>query len=206
VSLDPFAPIPLFAFPVFSTTIAGYAEHRKALIDEIQGFRRDHPVGLRRSNRNDAWHSGEEFLRSRSAAITWVLQHATVYARRCLAPFYQDWAHADLRMGSYWANVLGPGGFNAPHHHFPQHWSGAFYASVPSGDGPKPDEHAGCFEILNPNPWQSTWGGGNSVHAPKEGMVLLFPASLVHYVHPHAGPGDRISIAFNFNVIPKPRA
>lgn len=205
MSIDPFAPIPLFSFPVFSTMIGGYAAHRQALIDEIQAHRRQHP-GLRRSNRgSDAWHSDEAFLQARSPALTWVLQNVTGYARRCLGPLYQDWAGAELRMGSYWANVLPPGGFNAPHHHFPQHWSGAFYVSTP----PKvegADEHAGCFELVNPNPWQSTWGGGNSVHEVREGMILLFPASLVHYVHPNGSEGDRISIAFNFNVAPRARS
>ncbi len=205
MSIDPFAPIPLFSFPVFSTMIGGFAEHRQPLVDEIVALRKLHP-GIRRSNRNDAWHSGEEFLRAPSPHLTWVLQNVTMYARKCLAPYYQGWAGAELRLGSYWANVLGPGGFNAPHHHFPQHWSGAFYVQVPPRGDASPDEHAGCFEIVNPNPWQSTWGGGNSVHEVKEGMIVLFPASLVHYVHPHAGPGDRISIAYNFNVVPKPRS
>jgi uncharacterized protein (TIGR02466 family) len=200
---DPFAPIPLFAFPVFTTRVAGHEEHRQPLIDEIQACRKASP-GLVRSNRNDAWHSGEELLRSRHPSLGWALNHVTVYARRCLGPLYQGWAHSELKMGSFWANVLGPTGFNAPHHHFPQHWSGAYYVAVPEADGPRP-EHAGGFEILNPNPWQSTWGGGNSVHLPKEGMILLFPASLVHYVHPHGARGERISIAFNFNVVPKPK-
>jgi hypothetical protein len=34
-------------------------------------------------------------------------------------------------------------------------------------------------------------------------MTLLFPASLIHFVHPHEGDEDRISVAYNFNVVPK---
>jgi hypothetical protein len=33
--------------------------------------------------------------------------------------------------------------------------------------------------------------------SPAEGMLLLFPAWLDHFVHPHAGSEPRISIAFN---------
>jgi hypothetical protein len=33
--------------------------------------------------------------------------------------------------------------------------------------------------------------------------MLLFPSSLQHFVHPHAGERPRVSIAYNFNVVPK---
>ncbi len=32
---------------------------------------------------------------------------------------------------------------------------------------------------------------------PKAGGLLVFPSWLCHWVHPYAGPGERISLAFN---------
>jgi uncharacterized protein (TIGR02466 family) len=200
---DAFTPIPLFAFPLFVTIVGGAQQHKDALVKEILDLERKHP-GIRRSNRN-AWHSGEEFLASRSEGVAFVLQNATNYARQALGRYYQGWATSELKMGSYWANVLRAGGFNAPHHHHPTHWSGAYYVQVPQvGNGQ--DDLSGMIEFLNPTPWNTLGGtAGNFGYGPKEGMVMLFPASLVHYVHPHASEQPRISIAFNFSVVPKPR-
>jgi len=199
VSSDPFAPLPLFAFPLFSSVIAGHEQHKGPLLDAILAHRQRHP-GIRRSNR-DAWHSGSEFLQLRDEHVGWALQNVHTFARRALARFYKDWAGHDLKMGSYWANVLGKGGWNAPHHHFPQHWSGAYYVSV--GQVGTDGDLSGHIEFLNPSPWQTTWGSGNFAYGPREGLVMLFPASLLHLVHPHQSDEPRVSIAFNFNVLPK---
>ena len=201
MSSDPFTPMPLFSFPLFSTIVGGNAQHKAPLIKEILDLKKKHP-GMRRSNRN-GWHSGEEFVASRSEHVAFVLQNVTSYAKQALARYYQDWATSELRLGHYWANVLGPGGFNAPHHHHPTHWSGSYYVSVPQlGNGK--DDLSGMIEFLNPTPWNTLGGtAGNFGYGPKEGLMLLFPASLVHFVHPHSSDEPRISIAFNFNVVPK---
>jgi uncharacterized protein (TIGR02466 family) len=201
---DPFTPTPLFAFPLFSSVVAGFDAHREPLLAEILALQSREP-GIRRSNRN-AWHSGDAIQSIHSEHVAWVLDKVLTFGRLALGKYYQDWANAELKMGSYWANVLGPGGFNAPHHHFPQHWSGVFYVSVASVSGTTEDM-SGMIEFLNPTPWLSAIGrGGNYFYAPKDGLALLFPASLLHFVHPHASEIPRVSIAFNFNVVPRPRA
>jgi hypothetical protein len=69
------------------------------------------------------------------------------------------------------------------------------------------EDMSGMIEFLNPTPWQSAIGrGGNFFYAPKDGLALLFPASLLHFVHPHASAIPRVSIAFNLNIVPRPRA
>jgi hypothetical protein len=40
--------------------------------------------------------------------------------------------------------------------------------------------------------------GGSEVITPATGMMLLFPAWLMHGVRPYHGDRPRISIAFNF--------
>jgi uncharacterized protein (TIGR02466 family) len=198
---DPFTPIPLFAFPLFSTVLAEAPQHRDALCKEILELRAKHP-GVRRSNRG-AWHSGEEFLALRHPSVAWVLQNAVKFGRMALGRYNQEWATSELKLGHYWANVLGPGGWNAPHHHVPTHWSGVYYISV-GQVGTGGEELSGHIEFLNPNYWQGQGGrGGNFVYGPRDGLMLLFPASLVHFVHPHGGEENRISIAYNFSVVPK---
>ena len=193
---DPFAPLQLFSFPLFATMIGGHEEHRQGLLDEIAAQRRADP-GLVRSNRG-GWHSGEAFLASRNVHIGWVLDSVTTFARRALAPYYGGFKDKEVRLGHYWANVLGPGDYNAPHHHHPQHWSGVYYVAVPPSGGE--GDQGGTIEFLNPSPAQSHWGSGSFATAPRDGTTLLFPSSLVHLVHPHKAEGDRVSIAYNLNI------
>jgi uncharacterized protein (TIGR02466 family) len=199
---DPFAPTSLFSFPLFASVVAGYPERREAFVAEVLALREQHP-GIVRSNRN-AWHSGDELFQQRSEHVAWLLQKVTKFAKLSLARYYRNWEAQDLAITSCWANVLGPGGWNAPHHHFPNAWSGCFYLSVPPEIGTRAGDPAGMIEFLNPTPWLSAAGqAGNFVYGPKEGLTLLFPASIYHFVHPHPSDAPRISVAFNLEVVPK---
>ncbi len=201
MSSDPFTPLNLFAFPLFSSLIGEADKHKDALVTEILDLQGRYP-GAKRSNRN-AWHSADEFLASKNPHIGWVLNNATTFAKRSLARYYQDWATQEIRLGHYWANVLGRDGWNTPHHHFPTHWSGCYYVSV-GQVGTSAEDMSGMIEFLNPTPWQAAWNrSGNFAIAPKDGLMLLFPASLLHFVYPHNSDDLRISMAYNFTVYPK---
>ncbi len=199
--MDPFTPNHLFPFPIFTCAIAGAGERQQALLAEIEGHRARDP-GIRKSNRG-AWHSGDAFAAEPHPQVDWVLQTTLLYAQRVLGRYYGDWAQQEIRHGKYWANVVGAGGWNAPHHHFPSHWSGVYYVHVgPTGDGT--DDMSGMIEFLNPTPWQAVFHrSGNFALGPRDGMTVLFPSSLYHFVHPHHGDHQRVSIAYNFTVGPK---
>ncbi|MES2644893.1 MAG: TIGR02466 family protein [Myxococcota bacterium] len=198
---DPLAPTPLFSFPLFSSLISGFEAHRDPLVAHILDLRRANP-GLVRSNRN-AWHSGPELAATPNEHLAWLLQKVTKFGRLALAKHHDNWASTELQLGGCWANVLERGGWNAPHHHFPCQWSGVYYVSVGTL-GTRAGDPGGMIEFLNPTPWQSVIGqGGNFVYGPKDGLMLLFPGSLQHFVHPHDTDDIRVSIAYNFNVVPK---
>lgn len=201
LSEDPFVPLRLFATPLFSAMISGHESHRQGLLDCVAQARKDSP-SIGRSNRG-GWHSGAEFLALRDPHIGWLLQNVLSYARKALAPMYNNFESVELKLGHYWANVLPPHAFNAPHHHHPQHWSGVYYVSVPGAPPTDPDDRSGLIEFLNPDILQSQWGQGSFAYRPREGLTLLFPSSIVHLVYPHSEPEDRVSIAYNFNVVPK---
>lgn len=197
---DPFAPHQLFAIPFFSVRISDWGDHKQPLLDVIRAERARHP-GVRKSNRG-GWHSVTAHG-SDDPHLRWVLDTVTRYARRALAPSYGNWAQVDLQMGTWWSNVLDQGGWNAPHHHIPHQWSGTYYVNVPEFERADGDM-SGMLEFVNPNP--ADGGGnraGNFAIAPRDGTIVLFPSSLVHFVHPYHGPGERISIAYNLNVVPK---
>lgn len=198
---DPFAPISLFSFPIYTSVIAGHEAHKEPLLRDILDLKRKYP-GIVRSNRN-AWHSGEEFVDHKSEHVAWLLQKVTRFAQFALARQYQNWETSQLQLVSAWANVLGPGGWNAPHHHFPRHWSGVYYVSV-GQCGNSREDPGGMIEFLSPTPWLSAINhAGNFLHSPKDGLMIVFPSSIYHFVHPHATNEMRVSIAYNFDVVPK---
>ncbi len=203
MSTDPFEPLPLFHIPFYTVRVTDHGEHNPALLKRILKMRKRNP-GIIRSNRN-GWHAGPEFMQSDDPHIRWVIDTATRFARRALAPAYNNWSNTELQLGTYWANVLDKGGFNAPHHHTPQHWSGTYYVECPEPTGaPKDADMGGMLEFINP---VASYGAGErsgnfAIH-PRAGMLCLFPSALVHFVHPYHGPGVRVSIAYNFNIVGK---
>ena len=96
-----------------------------------------------------------------------------------------------------WINMHDRGGFNFPHMHEGCLISGCFYLRVPEG--------AGGLMFRDPRPGATNSrikGRGANAHrdihlAPSDGLFVLFPSWLEHYVEPHRGDEARIAIAFN---------
>ncbi len=96
-----------------------------------------------------------------------------------------------------WFNIHDRGGFNFLHMHDNVMLSGCFYLSVPQGSG------ALVFRDPRPGVLNSfVKGGGPNAHKdvqlkPRDGLLVLFPHWLEHYVEPHDGAEPRVAIAFN---------
>lgn len=111
-----------------------------------------------------------------------------------------------------WANVNGPGHANEFHCHPGAYWSGTYY--VDDGGVAANPSLGGEFEMMDPRgPGPAMYApalafagrGGLSLGAsetvrPKAGLLMLFPAWLLHQVRPYRGTRERISIAFNLSV------
>ena len=98
-----------------------------------------------------------------------------------------------------WINLHDRGGFNFLHMHEGSLLSGSFYLQVPPGAGefvfrdPRPGVIHGYVKGGVPN-------GHADVHLrPSDGLLVLFPCWMEHYVEPHEGEEPRITIAFNAN-------
>ena len=97
-----------------------------------------------------------------------------------------------------WLNVHDSGGFNMPHHHGNSLISGVFYLRVPAGSGRIifKDPRPGSFFCEN----AYSASAGEHALQPREGMTVLFPGFVEHYVEQSSfetGPGLRASVAFN---------
>jgi uncharacterized protein (TIGR02466 family) len=100
-----------------------------------------------------------------------------------------------------WANVVRPGDYHLVHNHPNNLWSGVYYVSV--GE-PEPDRpYNGQLELLDPRLTPNMVGIPDSMFEMRytvrvaEGLMIVFPSWLKHYVHPFYGNGERISVAFN---------
>jgi len=100
-----------------------------------------------------------------------------------------------------WVNVNRPGDYNMFHVHRSNHWSVVYYVSTGTLDPDTPQN--GRIELRDPRS-AATFAkipgftcGQPLLLRPEPGMMLVFPAWIVHGVHPFYGHGRRISIAFN---------
>ena len=96
-----------------------------------------------------------------------------------------------------WINIHDRGGFNFLHVHEGSLLCGCFYLQVPEGSGPL------VFRDPRPGVIHAgiTGNGANAYKdirlAPSDGLLVLFPSWLEHYVEPHDGDRPRIAVPFN---------
>lgn len=190
----------LYATPLVEVRLEQPSELNQRLKTIILGKEAGGP-GVARSNVG-GWHSPADLfdwpyeeIRILNAAVAELVLQTT----KAMSPGLGDFK---CRLGlSAWANVSRRGDYNTLHNHPDFHWSGSYYVSC---GAPDPEcGHAGCIEFRDPRAAINMISApgdalGQPVRIrPVEGMMLLFPAWLEHFVHPHAGSEPRISIAFN---------
>ena len=186
----------VFPTVIHTADAAGADEWTGALVDDIRRWRAESPESIGRSERGGAWHSPLNGMRRPAfrPLVDAVLALATDAFR---AGRYAGGSVARLK--SMWANVLPPGAHHAVHSHLPSLWSGVYYARLPAGASritfvdPRPAAEA-ARPRLAPGVDPGVGVTGIDVH---EGMLLLFPGWLQHYVEPNPGPGDRVAVSFN---------
>ncbi len=110
--------------------------------------------------------------------------------------------HKDVEITGCWANVSPPGSGHDSHMHPNNFLSAVYYVTVPRGGhritfwDPRHQIH-----ILAPPVEQFNVHNSDFANLEvNEGMLLLFPAWLVHSVPVNDGNERRISISFNINI------
>lgn len=93
-----------------------------------------------------------------------------------------DWSYTGA-----WFNVAVRGGYNAPHTHPLSQLSAAYYIRT---EDPPPDyPFSGRIDFIHENISYPFF--------PKAGELILFPGSMLHFVHPYYGNTLRICLSFN---------
>lgn len=193
-SVDELFPTPLLRFEV-----SDEAALNAALLGEI-ATRRRQEEGVRKSNTR-GWHSATDLFDRKEPAqvkLAQLLLRMIAEATRTVAP---ETKFSGLQLVSDgWINVNPTGAYNSPHDHPGAFWSGCYYVQVPAAS----DVDDGAIEFISPHkplPGLGLIGGGLTSDKlrirPKAGLMLLWPAHLLHWVHPNASTEERVTIAFN---------
>jgi len=150
------------------------------------------------------WHSPSDLMDwdfPEIRILTRALLETGAELTRALTPPRYDGEARVSFYGGCWANVLRNGGDNRIHNHPGAVWSGCYYVSCGAPVAEPPFN--GWIEFQDPRP--GNLHGGKERVEPEEGLLLIFPSWLNHFVNPFMGSGERISIAFNLDAEIVPR-
>jgi len=111
----------------------------------------------------------------------------------------------NLSFTQSWFNINRKHSYHEQHHHCPNIWSGVYYL--------KASEEDATISFINKNLLDVSWpykakkeintdyNSTQTVCKVKSGMLLIFPSYLHHKVDQHVSNNERISIAFNMDII-----
>jgi uncharacterized protein (TIGR02466 family) len=176
--------------------------HNAGLADYALRLRTAEP-GVAKSNAG-GWHSAGNIFEREEPLIGVLAQHlqeaiqyVSIVAKHVTAPRVNFKATLDG-----WINVNGRGDYNIPHYHPGNTWSGVYY--IRTGSDVPDRSTSGRIEFLDPRTRCESLGPSDGLRhsgsiwiSPADGMLLIFPSYLEHYVHPYQGSGERITLAFN---------
>lgn len=195
-----------FTTPIYYTDLIDSDALNAQLKKDIRAWRQEDPRGTVRSNvaQAGAWHSATDMhTRAEFNPLTLEIFEMVqgIYHALGYDPDYEPVCD------SMWANINPRYAYNRHHTHPHALWSGVYYVQAPDDCGllyftdPRPQTQVltPYFDPRRRHP--DTW---NEVfYQPREGRLIVFPAWLVHAVHPNLSTqegeaGERISVSFNF--------
>jgi len=188
---------PLWPTQIFERQPAKAARRNRALANIVLAMDRD-------KKNMTTEYQGVDLLSRPEPAIAWLraeIDEALAdYLRHCGIEYP---IRRDIQA---WANVNRLGDYHVPHNHGWSYLSGTYYVVVPDGgaaaDGSGMDPGAITFSDPRHGAHRHSIAPGPNARTrhtfhPRPGTLLMWPSSLIHYVHPNHGDDVRISISFN---------
>lgn len=195
----------LFSTPIFRRSWADTEQLNAYLKDLFLGREETEKRSDREYSNAGGWHSPIDLQESWDPELRLILERARELAvaatDRLVAGSEQPRGYTYTL--SAWANVSRAGDYNVPHVHMST-WSAVYYVSVPQINDTDP--RAGALELLDPRSATAMMSMPGRFFAtrhlikPEPGLMVLFPASIMHLVHPFRSSGERISIACDLTI------
>ena len=197
----------LFSTPVFKQVWPDAGELNQYLRQLILSREQADAKSNRDYSNVGGWHSPIDLQETWDPDLRLILERCRELAVKATARLLssaENMRHYRFAL-SAWANVSRQGDYNVPHVHLST-WAAVYYVSVPADCGKEPQ--AGGLELLDPRPATAMLDMPGPFFAtrhfikPQPGLMVLFPASVLHFVHPFRGAGERISIACDLTLEP----
>lgn len=191
----------LWPVHILHKTLADHEAHNPGLLKLIRGWEKDNrnlTTDYRDNNPFELDSEATNWLRAGvNGAVVEYLKAASI-------GYAVDWQI----MG--WANVNRMGDYHDPHNHPHTYLSGTYYVKMPQSLGDKGpsrgrnDRRPNRITFYDPRPAfnMNAIAGDPYIEAdytvdPAPGLLLLWPAPLIHFVHPNLSDETRVSISFN---------
>lgn len=205
---------PLFATPVLTERWPGAGAWNDALLETIVRHKAEQP-GVTFSNVH-GWQSETDMLDWGGEAAQRLSEHVLAQCDAYTIDVREEGRRRFVWLPEMWANVNERGASNQTHCHPGSQWSAVYY--VQDGYGGSDDGSLGGeLVFLDPRmPMvrmrdpdlrfrrpDSSVDHQESWIRPMTGLLVMFPAWLMHSVRPYHGEGLRISIAINISSRPR---
>jgi uncharacterized protein (TIGR02466 family) len=162
--------------------------------------------GTRRSNAG-GWQSSGNLIKWEELAIKTLKRRIDSIAANLIDQLIRDTGKS--RSFRYvidaWGNINRTGDYNIVHAHPNCMWSGVYY--IIQGDPDTSIPQNGMLELFDPRDAANYIQIQHTIFDAKQfienipGRMVMWPSWLKHMVHPFKGDSERISIAFNVNVV-----
>ena len=165
------------------------------LIREMEKANKGLTTDYRENNPLEYDRKGPNWLRAQ------INQTVIVYLQSIGIDYSVNWQiHA-------WANINRAGDYHDPHNHPHAYLSGTYYLKMP-GEGAKKrqrsDVRPNAITFYDPRTGFNMSSIRNDPYVdpeltvmPKPGLLMMWPAALMHFVHPNLSDETRISLSFN---------
>ena len=196
----------LYPVPILSYQWPDGARLAGALREVILERRYKTP-GVRVSNRGGGWHSENDLQDWSESPVAELKRRILLMTREVVLRTTPQAGREHLEgwQMEAWANVNGFGASNSSHDHLGGNnmWSGIFYVDAGGVDSSPALGGLTKFEDRSGVPQATTVGTNpfarEQAIVPETGLMVIFPASLRHYVETYRGKNQRMTIAFNLS-------
>ncbi|MFT4821198.1 MAG: hypothetical protein ACJAYE_001594 [Candidatus Azotimanducaceae bacterium] len=195
---------------LFSTLVVCYDWQDNAVLNQdLETLLLEQEQAKQGVNRSNAggWQSAGNLIKSNHPAIHQLKHQIETLAYNLTDQLIRDdgTQRAFRLIIDGWGNINRHGDYNVVHTHPNCMWSGCYYVNPGQPDPAIPQN--GLLELLDPREAANHIQIPNTILDARQffpcipGRMLLWPSWMKHMVHPYQGDGERISIAFNINVI-----
>lgn len=192
--------IPIFPSLIHVVKCDEFESYQNDLVSWIYKYKNEH-LGVEKSNvggyqSSSDFYNGENFVEYLDK-IFYELDY-----------FKQLFKVTAFKLKNAWININHPGCYNRSHLHPESEISGVWWIKIPESSGvlqfESPFEYTQhrLINSYNENIRTSTNMYDSFYLQPIEGTIALFPSDLRHFVDVNKSKEDRISIAFNLDIVP----